>query len=60
MSGGTFRSATRRVIMWGAAATLVYGGVAALKDSIGELAELILFQLFNSHLFCEIMFLFDE
>ena len=40
MSGGTFRSATKRVIMWGAAATLVYGGVAALKDSIGELADI--------------------
>jgi TP901 family phage tail tape measure protein len=40
MAGGTFRSATRRVIMWGAAATLVYGGVQALKDSIGELAEI--------------------
>ncbi|RKZ06087.1 phage tail tape measure protein, partial [Candidatus Fermentibacteria bacterium] len=40
MSGGTFRSATRRVIMWGAAATLVYGGVQQLKDSIGELADI--------------------
>ena len=40
MSGGTFRSATKRVIMWGAAATLVYGGVQALKDSLGELADI--------------------
>ena len=40
IAGGTFRSALRRVVAWGAAATLVYGGVQKLKDSIGELADI--------------------
>jgi len=37
--GRTFRSAIRRVIMWGGAATLIYGGVSKLRDSIGLLSE---------------------
>ena len=35
-----FKSALKRVVMWGGAATLVYGGVQQLKDSIGELADI--------------------
>jgi len=41
MQGGnrTFTSALRRVVMWGGAATLVYGGVSKLRDSIGLISE---------------------
>jgi hypothetical protein len=38
-SRATFSNAIRRVVMWGAASRLVYGGVAKLKGSIGELAD---------------------
>lgn len=40
MAGGTFRSALKRVVMWGGAATLVYGGVQKLKESVSELADI--------------------
>jgi hypothetical protein len=32
----SFANATRRVVMWGAAATLIYGGVSQLKDALGK------------------------
>jgi TP901 family phage tail tape measure protein len=36
----SFGNAIRRVVMWGAAATLIYGGVSQLKDALGEMAEI--------------------
>lgn len=36
----SFSNAVRRVVMWGAASRLVYGGVANLKSSLNELAEI--------------------
>jgi TP901 family phage tail tape measure protein len=35
----SFRAALKRVVMWGGAATIVYGGVSKLKDSIGLIGE---------------------
>jgi len=39
-SNATFSNAIRRVVMWGAASRLVYGGVSNLKSSLDELAEI--------------------
>jgi len=36
----TFRAALRRVTMWGAAATVVYGGISQLKSMIGTIADI--------------------
>jgi TP901 family phage tail tape measure protein len=37
-SGASFESALRRVVMWGAASRLVYGGIAKLKSSLDEIS----------------------
>ena len=37
-SGASFKSALRRVVMWGAASRLVYGGIAKLKSSLDEIS----------------------
>ncbi len=39
-TGSLFRSALKRVVAWGGAATLVYGGIQKLKDSLNELADI--------------------
>ena len=39
-SNATFSNAIRRVVMWGAASRLVYGGISNLKSSLDELAEI--------------------
>jgi len=36
----TFKAALRRVTMWGAAATVVYGGMSQLKSMIGTIADI--------------------
>lgn len=38
--GSTFRNAAKRVVMWGSAAKLIYGGVSYLKDSVKEIADI--------------------
>ncbi len=38
--GASFSSAIRRVVMWGAASRLVYGGISSLKSSLDELANI--------------------
>jgi len=38
-SGATFGNAIRRVVMWGAASRLIYGGISNLKQSLDELAN---------------------
>ena len=39
-ANATFGSAVRRVVMWGAASRLIYGGVSNLKSSLNELADI--------------------
>lgn len=39
-TNATFGNAVRRVVMWGAASKLIYGGVAQLKSSLDELANI--------------------
>jgi len=39
-SNAAFGKAIKRVIMWGAASSLVYGGVNKLKQSLGEISDI--------------------
>ena len=39
-SGSSFTNATRRVVMWGAASRLIYGGVSYLGKSLDQVADI--------------------